>query len=124
MLTAAEEVDNVLIAYDREQRRQASLKKAVTANERAVDLSQKQYERGTTNFQRVVDSQRNLLQTQDQLAQSKAAVTTNLIQLFRALGGGWEIPLYDEATFTDLRPVPAIDLEELPAPRREDGQEN
>jgi NodT family efflux transporter outer membrane factor (OMF) lipoprotein len=124
VLTAAEEVDSALIAYAREQRRRDSLRKAVIDNERAVDLSEQQYERGTTNFQRVVDSQRSLLQTQDQLAQSKATVTTNLIQLFRALGGGWQFPHDSEANFNDLRDVPTTDFERLPAPRLEEEPEN
>ena len=46
---------------------------------------------GLTDFQNVLDSQRTLFQLQDQLAQSEGVVVQNLVLLYRALGGGWEL---------------------------------
>ena len=45
---------------------------------------------GLATFLDVLDAQRNLLTSQDALAQSDAAVATNLVALYKALGGGWQ----------------------------------
>ena len=90
VLTAAEEVDNALSGYVQEKQRREYLRNTVASYARAVELSQKQYEGGTVDFQRVLDSQRALLTYQNQLVQSRASVTNNIILLYRALGGGWE----------------------------------
>lgn len=89
VLQALEEVENVLVAYAKEQDRRDSLAKAEAAAERATLLAQDQYEAGLVNFNNVLDSQRALLILQDQLAQSEGTVTSNLVRLYKALGGGW-----------------------------------
>ena len=43
------------------------------------------------DFLTVLDSERTLFQNQDQLAQSQVSVITNLISLYKALGGGWQV---------------------------------
>ncbi len=92
VLRAAEEVDNALVNYVRQKQRHATLLRAVSASQRAVTLSMGRDEIGIgqISFQRVLDSQRSLLQSQDQLALNEASITVSLIQLYRALGGGWE----------------------------------
>ena len=90
VLEAAEEVDNALVSYSQEQDRQGSLEEAVTAWGRAVELSRLQYQQGTVDFQRVLVSQRSLLQVENQLAESRGNVTRSFIELYRALGGGWQ----------------------------------
>ncbi|MDL2328236.1 efflux transporter outer membrane subunit [Desulfosarcina sp. OttesenSCG-928-A07] len=90
LLTALEEVENALTAYAEEQSRRDYLKNAVTAAQRAVDLAQDRYGAGVVDFSNVLDAQRSLLSFQDALAQSEGLVTTNLIVLYKALGGGWE----------------------------------
>jgi NodT family efflux transporter outer membrane factor (OMF) lipoprotein len=89
VLQALEEVENVLVAYAKEQDRRDSLTKAEAAAERATLLAQDQYEAGLVNFNNVLDTQRALLILQDQLAQSEGTVTSNLVRLYKALGGGW-----------------------------------
>jgi multidrug efflux system outer membrane protein len=89
LLSALEEVENVLVAYANEQVRRQSLVKATQAAERAVDLARKQYASGVIDFQVVLDSERSLLSLQSQLAESDGAVTSNLITLYKVLGGGW-----------------------------------
>jgi outer membrane protein TolC len=54
-----------------------------------VDLALKQYSSGIIDFQDTLEAQRSLLSLQDQLAESDGAVTSNLISLYKALGGGW-----------------------------------
>jgi NodT family efflux transporter outer membrane factor (OMF) lipoprotein len=98
VLTALEEVENALVAYADEQVRRRSLVEASQAARRAVDLAQTQYSSGLIDFQVVLDAQRSLLSLQDQLASSDAEVTSNLITLYKALGGGWTSLVPDNAT--------------------------
>lgn len=89
ILTALEDVENALVAYAQDQYRRQSLSQATQAAERAVDLALKQYSSGIIDFQDTLEAQRSLLSFQDQLAESDGAVTSNLISLYKALGGGW-----------------------------------
>jgi NodT family efflux transporter outer membrane factor (OMF) lipoprotein len=90
VLNAQEEVENVLVAYAKQQRRRESLAAATSAAQKAVQLAQDQYKVGLVDFSNVLDAQRSLLSFQDQLAHSNGAVTSNLIRLYKALGGGWK----------------------------------
>jgi NodT family efflux transporter outer membrane factor (OMF) lipoprotein len=90
ILTALEDVENALVAYADEQVRRDALVMASAAAERAVAQAQNQYRAGLTDFQNVLDSQRSLLSYQDQLAVSDGTVTSNLVRLYKALGGGWK----------------------------------
>ena len=112
VLLAAEEVDNALVSYVREKQRRQHLAAQVDANKRAVVLSQQRYIGGDVDFQRVLDSQRSLLTSEDQLASSEATVTASLIQLYRALGGGWESAPAppDAAAFPPTPPVPSSEI--------------
>jgi NodT family efflux transporter outer membrane factor (OMF) lipoprotein len=89
VLTALEEVENALVAFVEEQRRRESLREASRAAERAMALAQAQYGAGLVDFRSVLDAQRSLLSLQDQLAQSEGTVTSNVVRLYKALGGGW-----------------------------------
>jgi hypothetical protein len=64
---------------------------AVKASKRSVELSMIQYREGLVDFQRVLDTQRGLTTQQDNLVFTAGSVGTNLVGLYRALGGGWEI---------------------------------
>ena len=90
VLNAWHEVDNALSAYDAEQRRRDQLVKAVEDNQRAVSLAQDRYAQGVSDFLEVLDAQRNLLATQQSLADSTTAIDTDLVTIYKALGGGWE----------------------------------
>ncbi len=90
VLNALGEVENALIASAKEQEHRAQLTLAVTANRKAVDLSTTLYTQGQTDFLSVLDAQRSLYLSEDALVQSTGAVSTDLIALYKALGGGWE----------------------------------
>lgn len=90
VLAALEEVENALVAYAKEQSRRQSLTAATAAARRAVELSQIQYSSGLIEFGNVLIAQRSLLSLQDQLAVSEGTVTSNLIVLYKSLGGGWK----------------------------------
>lgn len=89
VLAALEEVENALTAYGEEQLRRQSLLAAVDAASQAEALARNQYDAGMVDFTTVLDSQRSLLSFEDQLAVSDGTVTSNLIRLYKALGGGW-----------------------------------
>jgi outer membrane protein, multidrug efflux system len=89
ILAALEEVENALVAYIEVQKRRHSLSEAVNAARQAADLAQQKYEAGLTDFTTVLDAQRSLLSFEEQLALSNGNVTSNLIRLYKALGGGW-----------------------------------
>lgn len=98
VLSALEEVENRIVSFMQVQSRRESLEKATASNQRAVDLSNDLYKAGIRDFLNVLDSQRALYDSQDALVQSELAVTTNLIALYKALGGGWEdVPLVEES---------------------------
>ena len=90
VLTAFQEVENALISYAKEQERRAALVDAVTANRRAVELSTKLYAEGLTDFLNVLIAQRLLFDSEDALVQSTRNLSTDLVALYKALGGGWE----------------------------------
>jgi NodT family efflux transporter outer membrane factor (OMF) lipoprotein len=100
ILVALKEVEDAMVAFAQESQRSATLERAVDATERSVELVRERYRAGLTDFQNVLDSERSLTEQQDQLAQSRGRVVTNLIALYRALGGGWTNDESNLETFT------------------------
>jgi NodT family efflux transporter outer membrane factor (OMF) lipoprotein len=90
VLTSLEDVENTLVAYSREQTRRSRLAEAVEANQRAVELANELYTRGLGDFLNVLESQRSLFASQSDFAQSEVTTSSNLVALYKALGGGWQ----------------------------------
>jgi multidrug efflux system outer membrane protein len=90
VLVALEDAENAITAYAREQTRRKSLSQSVQADEQALELSTQLYDSGLADFLHVLDSERSLYAAQDALVQSDQAVSLNLVQLYKALGGGWK----------------------------------
>ena len=103
VLIALGEVEDTLVAYGREQVRRQDLSNSVGANRRAVSLARQRYDAGLTDFLSVLDAERSLYAAQDQLIQSDRLVSTNLVALYKALGGGWE-SLEPQARQAAVRP--------------------
>ncbi len=97
VLTALQDVESALVAFAREQQRQAAIAESADANRQAVDLSIKLYGAGRTDFLNVLSAQRQQYASEAQLVQSQTNVATNLVALFKALGGGWDVPKDDAA---------------------------
>jgi NodT family efflux transporter outer membrane factor (OMF) lipoprotein len=89
VLTSLEDVENALVAYGKEQEKRVSLKEAVAANERAMEIANDLYIKGLVDFLNVLDAQRTLYTSQDELSQSQATVATDLATLYKTLGGGY-----------------------------------
>jgi outer membrane protein TolC len=79
-----------LVAYAHDQARRDSLDTLVAENQRAVRIAQAEYSNGIIDLLDVLEVQRNLYASQDALAQATQTVSTDLVALYKALGGGWE----------------------------------
>lgn len=91
VLSAAQEVEDGMTAFLKSQNTVIFLADAVKAYRSAVDLSMIQYREGSVDYQRVIDTQQYLLRSEDQLTSTAGSVDLNLISLYKALGGGWEL---------------------------------
>lgn len=136
VLLAAEEAENGMVRFLKAQDRAASLADSVKASEKAVDLAVTQYRGGLVDFNRVSLLELNLVQQQDLLAQAQGQIALGLIDLYRALGGGWEHRLNSEGNYYEPQPfqmpgpnptdqgvpvpVPANDAPPPPAPPEND----
>lgn len=90
VFNAMEEVENALMAYAKELEKLNMLQSAVEAARLATELAEQQYTTGMTGFSDVLDAQRSLLSFEDQLAESQGTVLYEWVQLYKALGGGWQ----------------------------------
>lgn len=90
VLNAWTEVDNDLASFEDEQRRRSQLVDAVAQNRRALALARARYQQGVADFLQVLDAERSVLATEQQLASSTTTVSTDVVALYKALGGGWE----------------------------------
>lgn len=90
VLVALQDVESALTAYAREQVRRESLSQSVQADQQALDLATQLYKSGLADFLRVLDSETSLYTAQDSLVQSDQTVSLDLVQLYKALGGGWQ----------------------------------
>jgi outer membrane protein TolC len=91
VIRAAQEVEDAMVGFLNSQDSVSFLSEAVKASKRSVDLSMIQYREGLTDYQRVLDTQRFLTAQQDDLVFTAGTVGLNLVAMYRALGGGWEI---------------------------------
>ena len=91
VLGALHDVDNALTDYDAEQRRRLRLQQAALQTRRALDLARARYEQGVADFLQVLIAQRDQLAAEQQLSDSTTTVSTDLVQLYKALGGGWDM---------------------------------
>jgi NodT family efflux transporter outer membrane factor (OMF) lipoprotein len=108
VLSAAQEVENGLVTFLQAQQRTQFQAASVKDAEEAVQVGLAQYKAGTIDFTRVTQLEQNLVIQQDTLAQAQGEIVTGLIQVYKALGGGWEIRL------TGCDPGPAGHTELVP----------
>ncbi|ALM86551.1 efflux transporter outer membrane subunit [Bordetella sp. N] len=91
VLSAFKEVDDAMTGFAAEQRRRDRLEASVQASRRALDLANKRYVRGISNYLDVLTAQKTLLTNEQQWVDSTATISTNLVSLYKALGGGWDV---------------------------------
>jgi outer membrane protein TolC len=89
-LTAFEDVENSLVAYAKEQTRRQSLADSVSTSQKSLDLARRLYTSGLRDFVNVLEAERSLYEAQDALAQSDRNISTDVVALYKSLGGGWD----------------------------------
>jgi outer membrane protein TolC len=114
VLQANAEAENALIGFLKAQQTVKFLATSTRAAEESVVLVRTQYNEGKTDFNRVITIEQDLTQQQDQLAVAQGSVAQNLVALYKALGGGWQIRLAPPGP--PPQPPPAPPVERLPAP--------
>jgi NodT family efflux transporter outer membrane factor (OMF) lipoprotein len=133
VLKAGGEVEDALIGFLKSQQQAAKLEQSVRDAERSVELVLIQFKGGVVDFNRVYNTQSTLVSQQDQLAVARGDVALNLIQAYKALGGGWQhffagrglppvaaesivVPGHmEELPHTEPMPAPPLDPTEKPA---------
>jgi NodT family efflux transporter outer membrane factor (OMF) lipoprotein len=126
VLTAAQDVENGIVTFLKAQEEAKFLQQSVDAANRAVTVALAQYQGGTTTFTTLALVEQNLVVQQNLLAQAQGSISLGLIQIYRALGGGWQIRLTDcisspvqppAGSSTTPPAAPGSTTPELPAPR-------
>jgi len=90
VLKALREVEDALVLYASERARRNHLEDEVKQNRDALKLARDQYEKGLVDFISVLDAERISLSSQDALDMSVTSVATDLVALYKSLGGGWD----------------------------------
>lgn len=90
VLTALQEVEDALVQLQGDKDRLVQLQVAEEAARYAQLMANQRYSSGLVDFQTVLDTQRTLLSSQDSVATTQAAISTDYVRLYKALGGGWQ----------------------------------
>ena len=90
VLTAQAEVDTAIVAYLRSHTQAMYLGESVRAAERSVELSMIQYREGSTDFNQVLTTLTQQSEQQDALTTTEGTIATNLVGMYKVLGGGWQ----------------------------------
>jgi hypothetical protein len=117
VLNANKEVENALVSFLKAQERAERLSEAVKATRRSVDLALTQYKEGAIDFERIFNLQNVLVRQQVDLTKSEAEISLSLIEIYRALRGGWQIRLDGPTPMTasSAQPVTEGRFEAIPS---------
>jgi outer membrane protein TolC len=102
VLTANQEAEDGLVAFLKSQEQTQKLTEAVVAADKAYQIGLAQYRVGTVDFNRLATLETNLVQAQVSQAVARGSIALGLVQVYRALGGGWEIRLGQGAPASKL----------------------
>ncbi len=108
VLRAWKEVDDAITAYREAQLRRGHVARSVTENQAALQAARQRYSEGAIDFLNVISAQAQLLQSENDLADSDTQIATYLVNLYRALGGGWQVA--DVAFGADGAPRQTIEM--------------
>jgi NodT family efflux transporter outer membrane factor (OMF) lipoprotein len=107
VLAAQQDVEDSLVAYLRAEDRADSLAASVEAARKSLDYALQQYRGGITDFTTVVVAEQALLTEQDAFAANLGTISTSLVSVYRALGGGWQAWEGKDPVPEDVRQVMA-----------------
>src|SRR5882762_4284324 len=103
VISAQQDVEDNLVAFLRAQDRADFLAKSVTSSRSALSIAVLRYREGVTDFTTVLTAQQALLSQQDSLATTLGNISTSLVGVYRALGGGWEIREGDDIVPAEIK---------------------
>jgi outer membrane protein TolC len=93
VLQANKEAENAIVAFLYYHEQIGYLQQSVQEAGQAARVTQDKYRAGMIDFNRVLTVEQFLIQQQDRLALTRGNLAQSLINLYKALGGGWEIRL-------------------------------
>jgi NodT family efflux transporter outer membrane factor (OMF) lipoprotein len=118
VLTANQEAEDGLVAFLRSQEQTKLLTESVVAADKAFQIVLSQYRVGAVDFNRLATIETNLVTAQVSQAQARASIALGLVQVYRALGGGWEIHLgQGAASGLPQSAAATAGTENVPAPK-------
>jgi len=89
ILVALRDVEDALARYNAEETRRVALARSLEAARGSLKIAEDQYRTGFVTFINVYQAQIAIFNAQDQLTQSDGQIVTNLVAIYKALGGGW-----------------------------------
>lgn len=116
VLQAAREAEDGIVRFLTSHRRAQHLSAAAQAAENTRDIVSNQYRQGAVDFTAVYIAESEMSQVQDLAAESRGQIALSLIELYRALGGGWELRLNPDAGAMAISPAPMPAAEPVRAP--------
>ena len=87
VLNALEDTDNALVNFTQQEKNRQKLYDAVTSARKAQDYAQQRFDAGIDDFLSVLDAQRTVLQTENELSISETNLLLNVISIYKSLGG-------------------------------------
>ena len=91
VLSASQEVEDGIVGFVKALEATSVQQEAVASARRSAELARIQYREGAANYERVLLADQALLQQENNFANLRSSVATNVISLYKALGGGWEM---------------------------------
>lgn len=112
VLTALQDVENALVSYRNDQQQVDGLDQTVEALQNAFDLASDSYKQGLSSFIEALDAQRQLAQAKQQAVSARLQTSLDLVALYKALGGGWE--LYQNVKLPEYSVFGPADSDNMP----------
>ncbi|WP_170788541.1 efflux transporter outer membrane subunit [Ruegeria lacuscaerulensis] len=91
VLTAYSEVESAMVAYTQSRKQVGFYENSVAASRRAAEIALDQYRDGIADYSRILNTQTALLNSQANLIEARQQVSSNLVAVYKGLGGGWQI---------------------------------
>ncbi len=91
VLSALEEIQSAMSNFSNEEQRRAELQQAAASAKQSASMARNRFDSGYDNFLDVLDAERTLLEAEDTLASSETNSGLNLVAIYKALGGGWQL---------------------------------
>ncbi|MDT7044284.1 efflux transporter outer membrane subunit [Candidatus Nitronereus thalassa] len=113
VLRALEETESAMVNFSRQEQSRARLQDAAVSSAKAAKFAEERFDAGIDNFLDVLVAQATMLEAQDRLANSEINVALNLVAIYKALGGGWQVKTPSTNLSTDVAVVPTATRQDI-----------